>query len=78
MKKTTALMLVLLFSAVMLLGEAINAAPIAGDGTRDLCCKDLPDCGGNACCIGPGTASGCTLICKNGVAIICRDNVDIG
>ena len=77
MKKTTALMLALLFSAVMLLGEAINAAPLSGDGTRDLCCRDLPDCGGNACCVGPGTYFACTMVCKDGMAIICRDDVDV-
>ena len=76
MKKTTALTLALLFSAVMLLGEAINAAPLAGDATRNLCCRDLPDCGGTACCNGPGTYFACTMVCKDGTAIICRDDVD--
>ena len=67
MKKTTSLMLVLLFSAVMLLGEAINAAPLADPDRRDFCCFDLEGCSGLTCCAGPSTGSFCTMTVKMGL-----------
>lgn len=77
MKRTTLLMLALLCSAVMLLAEAINADPLAGDATRLVCCKDLPDCGGNGCCIGRAIPDSCTILCDDGSLIFCRDDLDV-
>ena len=73
MKKTTSLMLVLLFSAVMLLGEAINTTFAHN---RKLCCQDLLGCGGTECCPGRGSAFGCNMVCESGLIIICRGDVD--
>ena len=74
MKRTSLLMLALLCSAVMLLGEAINAAP--SDATRLVCCKDLPDCGGNGCCVGRAIPDSCAIICDSGAVILCMNDVD--
>ena len=64
MKKTTSLMLALLFSGVMLLGEAINtntkAAATAVPAAK-FCCDILSGCGSTACCAGRGTQSGIAL-----------------
>ena len=69
MKKTTAFMLALLFSAVMLLCEAINATTLASD----LCCEDLVDCRGPECRVGPGTVIEDRLIeCQSGAYIMCE------
>ena len=75
MKKTTSLMLVLLFSAVMLLGEAIKAAPLADE--RRLCCRDLEGCRNDpTCCSGPGIAGSCTITCEDGATILCKHDVE--
>ena len=76
MKKTTALMLALLFSAVMMLGEAINAATLADE--RRLCCSDLEGCRNDlTCCPGPGIAGCCTITCEDGTTILCKhDDVE--
>ena len=68
MKKTTSLVLALLFSTVMLAGEAINATAEAS-----LCCNDLSGCGGTECCGGDGrgTANGCIIQCDSGTGILC-------
>ena len=79
MKRTTLLMLALLCSAVMLLGEAINAAPLADDGTsKRLCCSDLEGCRNDlTCCPGPGIAGCCTITCQDGATILCKhDDVE--
>lgn len=74
MKKTTAFMLALLFSAIILLGEAINATTLASN----LCCDALVDCRGAECCNGPGTViQHCYLECQNGVYIICGKVVEV-
>jgi hypothetical protein len=67
MKKTTSLILVLLFSALMLVGEAINAAAEAAN----LCCNDLSACCSTECCSGPGTPTGCTIDCQDETRIEC-------
>lgn len=67
MKKTTCLMLALLFSAVMLLGEAINTATEAAP----LCCDALSGCGSTECCADRGTSNGCIMQCDSGTGIIC-------
>jgi hypothetical protein len=66
MKKTTSLILVLLFSVVMLFGEAINTSAEAS-----LCCNDLTNCCNDECCSGPGNPSGCALNCQDGTGITC-------
>lgn len=68
MKKGTSLILVLLFSAVMLLGEAIKTNAAAA-----LCCDDLSGCGSTECCAGDGrgTANGCIIQCDTGTGIVC-------
>ena len=68
MKKTTSLILVLLFSAVMLFGEAINTSADAA-----LCCNDVLTCCGAECCSGPGSPSFCHLDCQDGSAVTCRN-----
>lgn len=68
MKKTISLMLALLFSAVILAGEAVNATAEAA-----LCCDDLSGCGSTECCAGDGrgTANGCIIQCDTGTGIVC-------
>lgn len=66
MKKTTSLILVLLFSAVMLVGEAINASAEAA-----LCCNKLSSCCNDECCAGPGMPNGCVMNCESGTNIEC-------
>lgn len=67
MKKTTSLILALLFSGTMLLGEAINTSTHASD----LCCDALSGCGSDECCSGRGSANGCIMQCDSGTGIIC-------
>jgi len=57
MKKTTSVILMLLFSALMLFGEAINTTTEA----QILCCSDLSGCCNFECCSGKGSPTGCTL-----------------
>jgi len=75
MKKTTSLMLALLFSGVMLLGEAINttskAAEAAIAAPAQFCCNILTGCSGGACCPGRGEGADCLIACADGSAIIC-------
>ena len=74
MKKTTSLILALLFSGVMLLGEAINTntkAAVAAVAVAKLCCDALSGCGSTECCAGRGTPSGCVMICDSGAGIVC-------
>jgi len=71
MKKTTAFMVALVLSTMMLLGEAINTSTRAAD----LCCDALSGCGGTDCCVGPGTASYCHMQCSNGALVICKGDV---
>lgn len=66
MKKTTSLIMVLLFSVLMLAGEAINASAEAA-----LCCNDLTNCCNDECCSGPGTPSGCSVACQDETNIEC-------
>ena len=66
MKKTTSLILGLLFSAVMLVSEAINTNAAAA-----LCCDDLSGCGATECCSGAGTPTSCTMVCESGTTIVC-------
>lgn len=66
MKKSTSLIMVLLFSALLLVGEAINASAEAA-----LCCNDLSLCCNTECCDGAGTPSGCDLACASGSNISC-------
>ena len=75
MKKTTSLMLALLFSGVMLLGEAINTttkAAVADTGAADgFYCNILTGCTGDACCAGQGRGFNCLIACADGSDIIC-------
>ena len=75
MKKTTALMLALLFSAVMLLGEAVNASTVTD--ARKLCCSDLQGCVGTACCPGRGEPIGCAIACEDGAIVLCNGDADV-
>lgn len=72
MKKTTSLMVALLFSAVMLLGEAINITAQAA-----LCCDDLTGCGSTECCSGSGTPTSCTMVCQSGTTIVCPKDQEL-
>lgn len=74
MKKTTSLMVALLFSGVMLLGEAINTtskAAVAEPVPVKFCCNILTGCSGGACCPGRGEGANCLIACADGSAIIC-------
>ena len=74
MKKTISLMLALLFSAVMLAGEAINISAKASEeeeGGAKLCCNALSGCGSDECCSGRGTPTACTMVCDSGTTIVC-------
>ncbi len=70
MKKTTSLIVALLFSAVMLVGEAVNTTAIASE-SASLCCNALSGCGSDECCSGRGSANGCIMQCDSGTGIIC-------
>lgn len=64
MKRTTSLILVLLFSALMLTGEAINTS------AKAWCCFDLGGCCEyEICCV--GIANGCDITCFGGASISC-------
>lgn len=74
MKKTTSLMVALLFSGVMLLGEAINTtskAAVAVPAPAQFCCNILTGCAGGACCPGRGEGLNCVIACADGSGIIC-------
>ena len=75
MKKTTSLILMLLFSGVMLFGEAINttskAAAVAAEPAPKFCCNILTGCSGGACCPGRGEGVNCLIACADGSGIIC-------
>ena len=74
MKKTTSLMLALLFSGVMLLAEAINTtskAAVAVAVPAQFCCTILTGCAGGACCPGRGEGVDCLIACADGSGIIC-------
>lgn len=73
MKKMTSLMLALGFSATVLLGEAITSTRAS-----DLCCMDLADCHGDACCSGPGSVDGCIIECRDGSVIQCEEGAGEG
>lgn len=75
MKKTISLMLALSFSAVMLLGEAINTTTKASEDAEapKLCCNVLSGCGSDECCSGKGRVSGCVLLCDSGTGIVCPE-----
>ena len=75
MKKTTTLMLALLFSGAMLLGEAINTTTraqeeieVEGGGLK---CNQLTGCTGTSGCGGQGEGSNCILDCADGAHIHC-------
>ncbi len=77
MKKTTSLMLALLFSGAMLLGEAINTTTRAAEeaGVEDgLKCKQLTGCKGDSGCGGQGEGSNCILDCADGAHIHCPES----
>jgi hypothetical protein len=74
MKKTTSLMLALLFSGAMLLGEAINTTARASEEAEvadGLKCKQLTGCKGDSGCGGQGEGSNCILDCADGAHIHC-------
>jgi hypothetical protein len=74
MKKTTSLMLALLFSGAMLLGEAINTTARASEDAEfadGLKCKQLTGCKGDSGCGGQGEGSNCILDCADGAHIHC-------
>jgi hypothetical protein len=74
MKKTTSLILMLLFSGVLLLGEAINTtskAAVAAVPAPQFCCNLLTGCSGGACCPGRGEGVNCLIACADGSGIIC-------
>ena len=74
MKKTTSLMLALLFSGAMLLGEAINTTTkaaedaVVADGFK---CKLLTGCKGDSGCGGQGEGADCLLVCADETVIFC-------
>ena len=74
MKKTTSLMLALLFSGVLLLGEAINTtskaaeAAAAADGLK---CNLLTGCKGSSGCGGQGEGSDCIIVCADDAVVVC-------
>ena len=74
MKKTTSLMLALLFSGAMLLGEAINTTTKAAEDAEiadGLKCNQLTGCTGTSGCGGQGEGSNCILDCADGAHIHC-------
>ena len=74
MKKTTTLMLALLFSGAMLLGEAINTTTRAQEEIEvegGLKCNQLTGCTGTSVCGGQGEGSNCILDCADGAHIHC-------
>jgi hypothetical protein len=75
MKKTTSLMLALLFSGAMLLGEAINTTARASEEGEiedgGLKCKQLTGCKGDSGCGGQGEGENCILDCADGAHIHC-------
>lgn len=66
MKKINSLIALLLFSAVLLAGEALNVTADAR-----LSCASLTGCCGTEECSGSGVPSGCTLKCASGTTITC-------
>jgi len=74
MKKTTSLMLALLFSGAMLLGEAINTTTkaaedaVIADGFK---CSLLTGCKGGAGCEGQGEGADCIIVCADDTVIFC-------
>lgn len=75
MKKTTSLMLALLFSGAMLLGEAINTTTkAAADAVAEpagLKCNQLTGCTGESGCGGQGEGADCLLVCADETVIFC-------
>ena len=75
MKKTTSLMLALLFSGVMLLGEAINttskAAEDAEAAAEGLKCNLLTGCTGTSGCGGQGEGEDCIIVCADTAVVVC-------
>ena len=75
MKKTTSLMLALLFSGAMLLGEAINTTTKAAEDAvvepAGLKCNLLTGCTGGAGCEGQGEGADCIIVCADDTVIFC-------
>lgn len=53
----------------------VSFAPLLVVSAGDLECTDLSGCGGSPSCNGPGTPSGCTIVCEGGGTIVCDDAV---
>lgn len=66
MKKIYSLIAFLLFSAFLLVGEALKPS-----SAQLLGCDDLSNCCNYEFCSGTGTANGCTIKCASGATIQC-------
>lgn len=66
MKKINSTIALLLLSATLLAGEALNLTVEA-----KLSCASLTGCCGTEACSGSGIPQGCTLKCASGTTITC-------
>lgn len=66
MKKIYSLIGLLLLSAFLLAGEALNPT-----SAQLLGCGDLSNCCNSEFCSSTGTATGCTIKCASGATIQC-------
>jgi hypothetical protein len=69
MKKINTAIAVMSLLFVFLVWGAVERKAVA------LTCQDLSECCGAAGCSGPGTVSGCSIVCAGGGSVTCARKV---